>query len=1008
MMTIKAVKSAGQAKSYFGREAKLEKEIGGYYSHDTAFGGGRWMGRGAEELGLKGAVGVHQFEKALEGHLPAGIIIAPRPDGTHRPGNDCTFSAPKSFSIMALAVGDERLIAVHDRAVEKAVKWIEENHQFARLGKGGKIRELTGKSIVAAFRHATDRPVNGEVVCQLHTHAVHVNATQRSDGKWVASNLGMDPDWEKAAGAVYRMEAALGAKKCGYEIEVGRDGMFELAGVTREQIERWSPRSQQIEAELAKIGKTRETATAAEKNAANLRTRESKKSAKLDGPELIKQWRENAEREGLIRIKDEAMARARAAAREAGGPVPTDHSAVQTSATAAIQSAIRHLSERENAFTESALLTHAAGMGALGACREGDLKTALEAELASGRLLPAVPRPNPKPGQEGPRFTTQQAISREEALMKRIERGKNIVAPIKESVADNLVTGKGQELNLQQVAVARHILTSTDRFTQVQGGAGVGKTTSMDVVRAEAQAAGFNVVGLAQTHKAKNGMKDAGVEDVKTIALAIREFRGGAVPEKTLFIIDEASMASMKDVAELVRVIERSNNRAAVIGDLYQHQSVEAGSGFRIMQEVGGKAELNEIVRQKNPELKECVHAFMTGNAKQGAALAQKYMQRVTLPPEVIRECGDDKAALREATRAAIAAQAASRYVHSLTPEERREALIITGTNAMRKMANESVRENLKSRGEIGQEDRALAHLEKKDYSKEQIRHVHNYKKEFVVQFQRDYTRGVSEPVERDRQYTIKDIDQKNKTVHLVDKSTGQEIDWRPRTAGKVTVSAPQDELAVSTGDRVVFRANDRDMGVSNGDHGRVKTIDGDKVEVELAKGGSVTIDPRTAVHIEHAYAGTSNSLQSATANLSIGAFESWLPPASGEQGYVTLSRARLDAKIFTDSPGDLAQKWGEWRGKENAKDVVVKEKAVGEQEQGPSIDMPDAAPQKDAEQYAAYEKARSAEGVFESENPAPRPDLAPEDLPDIGRGDAASRDISKYPDAHDSRLRGE
>ena len=1002
MMTIKAVKSAGQAKSYFGREAKLEKEIGGYYSHDTAFGGGRWMGRGAEELGLKGAVGVHQFEKALEGHLPGGIIIAPRPDGTHRPGNDCTFSAPKSFSIMALAVGDERLIAVHDRAVEKAVKWIEENHQFARLGKGGKIRELTGKSVVAAFRHATDRPVNGEVVCQLHTHAVHVNSTRRSDGKWVASNLGMDPGWEKAAGAVYRMEAALGAKQCGYEIEVGRDGLFELAGISREQIVAHSPRSQQIEAELAKIGKTRETATAAEKNAANLRTRESKKSARLDGPELIKQWRENAEREGFFRIKDEAMARV--AAREAGGPVPTDHSAVQTSATAAVQSAVRHLSERENAFTESALLTHAASLGALGECSADDLKAALETELASGRLLPAVPRPNPKPGQEGPRYTTQQAISREEALMKRIERGKNIVAPIKESVADNLVTGKGQELNMQQVAVAKHILTSAARFTQVQGGAGVGKTTSMDVVRAEAEAAGYKVVGLAQTHKAKNGMADAGIKEVKTIALAIREFRGGAVPEKTLFIIDEASMASMKDVAELVRVIERTNNRAAVIGDLYQHQSVEAGSGFRIMQEVGGKAELNEIVRQKNPELRKCVHAFMTGDAKQGAALAQKYMQPVTLPSEIIRECGDDKAAIREAQRAAIAGQAASRYVHTLTPEERREALIITGTNAMRKMANESVRENLKSLGEIGQEDRALAHLEKKDFSREQIRHVHNYKKEFVVQFQRDYTRGVSEPVERDRQYTIKDIDQKNKTVHLVDKSTGQEIDWQPRTAGKVTVSAPQDELTVSTGDKVIFRANDKEMGVTNGDHGTVKTIDGEKVEIEMAKGGSVYIDPKVATHIEHAYAGTSNSLQSATANLSIGAFESWLPPASGEQGYVTLSRARLDAEIFTDSPSDLAQKWGEWKGKENAKDVVVGKDEPGRKQ----VDIPADGPPKDHEQYAAYEKARSAEGVFESENPAPRPDLAPDDIPDIGRGDAASRDISKYQDTHPSRLRGE
>lgn len=1005
MMRVRAVKSAGSAKSYFGQEAKLEKDISAYYSHDTAFGGGKWMGHGAEILGLKGAVGQHQFEQMLEGHLPGGIEIARKPDGTHRPGNDLSFHAPKSVSELALVAGDTRLIAAHDRAVERTLAWIEKNHSFARLGQGGKTRELVGNMTVAAFRHSTARPVKGVTDPHLHTHAVAINAILRGDYKWCAANLGMDRDWVKAAGAIYRMELALEVQKLGYEIDVGRDGFFEIRGVRLDAIIQGSSRANQIVEELAKQGKTRADASGAEKDALNMKFRKGKTHETAE--ELLAGWKERFGPYELTRIRDEAMARV------AAGPIPTDHEAAHVAASAAVQSAIRHLSERENAFTESALLTHAAGMGALGSCSADDLKIALKAELESseGRLLPAKPVSNPKPWEEGPRYTTQQAISREEALMKRIERGKNIVAPIKESVADHLVTGGGQELNPQQVAVARHILTSTDRFTQVQGGAGVGKTTSMDVVRAEAEAAGFKVVGLAQTHKAKNGMADAGIEEVKTIAAAVREFRGGAVPEKTLFIIDEASMASMKDVAELVRVIERSNNRAAVIGDLYQHQSVEAGSGFRIMQEVGGKAELNEIVRQKNPELKECVHAFMTGNAKQGAALAQKYMQPVTLPPEVIRECGDDKAALREATRAAIAAQAASRYVHSLTPEERREALIITGTNKMRKAANESVRENLKARREIGQEDRALAHLEKKDFTKEQIRHVHNYEKGQIVQFQREYTRGVSEPVERDRQYTIKELDQKNKTIKLVDKETGHEIDWQPRTAGKVTVSAPQDELAVSTGDKVIFRANDRDMGVTNGDHGTVKTIDGEKVEIELAKGGSVHIDPKVATHIEHAYAGTSNSLQSATADLSIGAFESWLPPASGEQGYVTLSRARLDAEIFTDSPGDLAQKWGEWKGKENAKDIVdgqQKEAAGQEREPGAAIDIPADGPPKDQEQYEAYEKARSAEGVFESENPAPRPDLAPDDIPDIGRGDAASRDVSKYQDTHPSRLRGE
>ena len=78
MMRVKAVKSSGGAKAYFGREAKLEKDISAYYTHDSAFGGGKWMGHGAELLGLRGAVGQHQFERMLEGHLPGRGVCAIR------------------------------------------------------------------------------------------------------------------------------------------------------------------------------------------------------------------------------------------------------------------------------------------------------------------------------------------------------------------------------------------------------------------------------------------------------------------------------------------------------------------------------------------------------------------------------------------------------------------------------------------------------------------------------------------------------------------------------------------------------------------------------------------------------------------------------------------------------------------------------------------------------------------------------------------------------------------
>lgn len=902
VMTVKAVKSADHAKNYFGREAQLEKEIGAYYTSDNAFGGGQWMGRGAEELGLRGAVGVHQFEKALEGHLPGGITIAPRSDGTHRPGNDCVFQAPKSFSLMALAAGDERLIAAHDRAVEKALKWVEDHHQFARLGKGGKIRELTGSSVIAAFRHATDRPVNGVVMPHLHTHCVHVNATQRADGKgkWVASNLGMDEDWEKAAGAIYRMEAAIGAKQCGYEIEAGKDATFEIAGITREQIERFSPRSQQIEAELAKIGKTRATATAAEKNAANLRTRESKKSAKLDGPELQKEWREFAEREGFTRIRDEAMARA------AAGPIPTDHQAVTVTATGAVQSAVRHLSERESAFTKSALIGAAAEFG-LGKVSIRDVEKALQKEVAAGRLLPATNN----------RFTTQSAIAREQSFVARINRGKDAVAPITAAVPETTATGK--ILSPDQRAAAAHILESGDRFTAIQGRAGAGKTTSMEAVREAAEASGFKVVGLAPTHRAATELRDAGISDTRTVASAIRKFRDDRTSEpNTLYVVDEAGMIPARDAAELVAAIERTGGRAAFVGDTRQLQAVEAGSPFRQMQEQVQAAELTEIRRQTNQQLKECVQAFAIGDTARGAELSQRFMHEVK-PDE-------------------IASEAAKSYC-DLTPEERTGTLVITGTNAMRQEINEQIRDHMKAAGELGPQEITAPQLQKVDLTREQSKHAHNYTQGQVISFQRDYERGVSEPVSRGVQYEVKDIDRDHNKVILQNRETGKEVEWSPKQAAKVTASQ-QSEIGLNDGDRVVFKSTDHERGITNGDRGTV-IQSGAELYVAFDKGGVLTLDPTKPEHFEYAYATTVHSAQGATCDRVIVAAPSDSLTATAEQGYVSLSRARQDALVFTDDKAALAEKWGMERTKETAMEVVAEKTATATQEKGQSHDAP-------------------------------------------------------------------
>ena len=67
-----------------------------------------------------------------------------------------TLSAPKSVSLMALVGGDERIVATHDKAVEKTLAWIELNAVETRAqdkGSGAMVRVGGQKMVAATFRH---------------------------------------------------------------------------------------------------------------------------------------------------------------------------------------------------------------------------------------------------------------------------------------------------------------------------------------------------------------------------------------------------------------------------------------------------------------------------------------------------------------------------------------------------------------------------------------------------------------------------------------------------------------------------------------------------------------------------------------------------------------------------------------------------------------------------------------------------------------------------------------
>src|ERR1700722_12667541 len=228
-----------------------------YDQHGTVQG--EWHGRGAELLGLQGKVTPEQFEAIREGlHPETDEFLRPRHNADRLATNgevlsrarslyDLTFSAPKSVSVQALVGGDDRLLEAHRHAVNMAS---HEAERYASVGvrrNGVRHDRRTGNLVVAAYMHDSSRLLDPH----LHTHAVAANLSYDGvEGRWKA--LSALAIYERCAyiTEVYRNELAREVRGLGYEIESQRnvkevDHGFEIKGISKDVLERYSQRSEQ-------------------------------------------------------------------------------------------------------------------------------------------------------------------------------------------------------------------------------------------------------------------------------------------------------------------------------------------------------------------------------------------------------------------------------------------------------------------------------------------------------------------------------------------------------------------------------------------------------------------------------------------------------------------------------------------------------------------------------------------------------------------------------------------
>ena len=426
--------------------------------------GGHWHGRGAETLGLgqQTEVTKEQFSALLQGvHPTTGANLTQRSRKDRRPGVDLTFSVPKSVSLAWAINGDERIAEALRAAVHETMTNDVEPLMQRRVRNGDhaftKQRTQTGKLIYADFLHKTSRPVEGKPDPHLHIHAYVINWTEQN-GKHYAGEF--EEIIRQRPSLQAKFEARLARKlnrELGYQVQrtkyrqAGRmkDG-WEISGLERSTIEKFSRRTEQVEEHAKKHG----VSSAAEKAQLGKKTREKKdKGSSVD--RLREEWRSrlsDAEREAFGNLSGDG-------ARETQG------SECQA-AEKAIQYALDH-----HLYRQSTVERHQV----IGTALEHGLTLTPELIERTADQMQLIRRSRNVEGAERKFLTTREVLAAEKQMIDFARDGRGT----RKAIGKDEHRFSRDWLDDQQKAAVSHVLNSRDTVTAVTGGAGTGKSSLM-------------------------------------------------------------------------------------------------------------------------------------------------------------------------------------------------------------------------------------------------------------------------------------------------------------------------------------------------------------------------------------------------------------------------------------------------------------------------------------------------------------------------------------------------
>lgn len=670
MFTAVAHKNLVKAETYFDEHFSQND----YYTAENQRAA-RWIGQGVERLRLEGPVTRERFQALCRNRHPGTgeqLTLRQNSESHRRVLFDVTCSAPKSVSVLALTMGDGRLVDAHEEAARIAFRELE-TFAATRIRKGGKQQDRTTANLVAAaFLHTSSRALDP----QLHTHFTVMNGTFDPQEKvWKALQSGPMFAAFRYATEVYRNELAARVQAIGYRTRMGNNSI-EIEGVDEAILRRFSKRAQQRDEAVRALEKALGRKLSDNEVAAVVhRTRPDKIRGLTENEVRLLQRQQLKPEEvaALVRLKSNAQVKA----------LVVNMGAERM----AVQEAAGHIFERQSVVAEPDLLAAALHLR----CGHVDLPALKQSLHTTKELLPV-------PGG----WSTRAILETELFLIRQVREGKEAVQPLNTRHLISPALGEDQR------RAVGHVLASGDRITGLRGLAGSGKTTTLRELAQAIEQSGTACVFCAPTAAATTVLREEGFA-----ASTLQSLLRSPPPSSSVVVLDEAGAVGIDDMKQLFQL----GGRVILSGDTGQHSSVPRGDALRIIEEHSPYlfGQLTQIRRQRRADYREVVE--LAARKQTGDAFDRLVKQ----------------GAVQELEADQVPVAAAKAYHHAL--KEGRSALLVAPTWNEIESVTKQVRETLKQAGTLNGPEQMVQVFHPLSWTHEEKQVARQYRPGLVLRF---------------------------------------------------------------------------------------------------------------------------------------------------------------------------------------------------------------------------------------------------------------------------------